>query len=42
MAFLRDGELIGRVALQGMDNDIPELAIVIVKKYQSKGYGICF
>lgn len=25
--------------MQGVDQDIPELAIVIVKKYQGQGYG---
>lgn len=37
--FLKNGDLLGRVALQGVDEDIPELAIVIVKKYQGQGYG---
>lgn len=35
----KDNDLIGRVALQGIDMDVPELAIVIVKDYQGKGYG---
>lgn len=29
--FLKNGDLLGRVALQGVNEDIPELAIVIVK-----------
>ena len=37
--FLKNGDLLGRVALQGVDENIPELAIVIVKKYQGQGYG---
>lgn len=37
--FLKNGDLLGRVALQGIDGEIPELAIVIVKKYQGQGYG---
>lgn len=39
LAFLNNGDLLGRVALQGINEDYPELAIVIVKEYQSKGYG---
>lgn len=39
IVFLNSGELIGRVALQGIHKDTPELAIVIVKEQQSKGYG---
>lgn len=35
----KDNDLIGRVALQRIDLDVPELAIVIVKDYQGKGYG---
>ena len=37
--FLKNGDLLGRVALQSVDKSIPELAIVIVKKYQGQGYG---
>ncbi len=37
--FLKNGDLLGRVALQNVDEAIPELAIVIVKKYQGQGYG---
>ena len=37
--FLKNGDLLGRVALQSVDISIPELAIVIVKKYQGQGYG---
>ena len=37
--FLKNGDLLGRVALQEIEKAIPELAIVIVKKYQSQGYG---
>lgn len=37
--FLKNGDLLGRVALQGIDESVPELAIVIVKKYQGQGYG---
>lgn len=37
--FIKNGDLLGRVALQGVDENIPELAIVIVKKYQGQGYG---
>ena len=39
LVFLKNGDLLGRVALQKIDKDIPELAIVIIKKYQSQGYG---
>lgn len=39
VAFLSNGELLGRIALQGVESDIPELAIVIVKEHQSQGYG---
>lgn len=38
--FLKNGDLIGRVALQGIDGSVPELAIVIVNKYQGQGYGV--
>lgn len=38
LVFLKNRDLLGRVALQGVDRDIPELAIVIVKKYQGQGY----
>lgn len=34
-----NGDLLGRVALQGIDNKFPELAIIIVKQYQGQGYG---
>ena len=37
--FLKNGDLLGRVALQGIDESVPELAVVIVKKYQGQGYG---
>lgn len=37
--FLKNGDLLGRVALQGIYHEIPELAIVIVKRYQGQGYG---
>ena len=37
--FLKNGDLLGRVALQGIGENVPELAIVIVKKYQGQGYG---
>lgn len=37
--FLKNGDLLGRVALQGIGESVPELAIVIVKKYQGQGYG---
>lgn len=37
--FFFGGELIGRIALQGIDEEVPELAVVIVKKHQGKGYG---
>ena len=37
--FLKNGDLLGRVALQRMKETNPELAIVIVKKYQGQGYG---
>ena len=37
--FLKNGDLLGRVALQGIDNKFPELAIIIVKQYQGQGYG---
>lgn len=37
--FLKNGDLLGRVALQGINQDVPELAIVIVEKYQGQGYG---
>lgn len=37
--FLKNGDLLGRVALQGIGKNMPELAIVIVKKYQGQGYG---
>ena len=37
--FLKNGDLLGRVALQGINNDIPELSIIIVKQYQGQGYG---
>ena len=30
--FLKNGDLLGRVALQGIDNKFPELAIIIVKQ----------
>lgn len=39
LVFLKNGDLLGRIALQKIDKDIPELAIVIIKKYQSQGYG---
>lgn len=37
--FLKNGDLLARAALQGIDNEILELAIIIVKKYQGQGYG---
>lgn len=37
--FLKNGDLLGRVALQEIGESVPELAIVIVKKYQGQGYG---
>lgn len=39
LVFLKNGDLLGRIALQGFEKESPELAIVIVKKYQSQGYG---
>ena len=37
--FLNNGDFLGRLALQGLDNEFPELAIIIIKKYQGQGYG---
>lgn len=37
--FLSSGEFLGRVALQGADREVPELAIIIVKDYQGQEYG---
>ena len=37
--FLQDGEFLGRVSLQYGRCKYPEIAIVVVKKYQNQGYG---
>lgn len=37
--YLKNGDILGRLALQSVNKEYPELAIVIVEKYQNKGYG---
>ena len=37
--FPQDGEFLGRVSLQYGRCKYPEIAIVVVKKYQNQGYG---